>query len=177
MRSRRAWIRRGLTVLIVLQLGIVFIAPVPESAPARAVGNSIERYMNFFEFTTRWSFFAPDPGSPPMFAEYELLDRAGNGIGVGKWPEEQASYFFADRQFRRVVMNSYFVNLPEASERLLVPWLCRTKKGDHGETVNAVRLWKSVAKLQTREQVASGERRPAEEVRQPLSLEFCKGAT
>ncbi|HUP56287.1 MAG TPA: hypothetical protein VM598_02465 [Bdellovibrionota bacterium] len=160
---------------MVFHLMIVFLAPIPESKPARAIAPIFQRYINFFEFSPNWNFFAPDPGPPPIFSEYELLDREGNSVGVGTWPEHPNPYFLTDRQSRRVAMARFVISTPENQERIMVPWLCRSKKGDHGEEVSSVRLWKSMIKVPTLEEFHARERKPASEERTRLlvSRNFC----
>jgi hypothetical protein len=153
---------------------VVLLSPVPESGPAKAITPYLQKYLYFFEFTPNWNFFAPDPGPPPIFADYELLDRDGRVVKTGHWPESPNPYFFTDRQSRRVAMARFVIATPENEERVMLPWLCRTK-GEHGEDVNSVRLWRTAYKVPTLEEFKSKERKPASEehVRFLVSLNFC----
>jgi hypothetical protein len=154
---------------------VVFLAPVPESGPSQAITPYLQKYLYFFEFTPNWNFFAPDPGPPPIFADYELMDHDGNVVKTGHWPESPNPYFFTDRQSRRVAMARFVIATAENEERVMVPWLCR-ERGDHGEDVSSVRLWKTAFKVPTLDEFKSKERKPASDdrIRILVSRSFCE---
>jgi hypothetical protein len=99
-----------------------------------------------------WSFFAPEPGPPPVFLEYEALDSSGAQISRGYWPQLKSPYFWRERQNRRISLARFMTSKPERARRLGGEFICRKSPGAH-----SIRLWSTMYTVSALPQVASGE--------------------
>lgn len=153
MEKRRLILRIGLSIVISFHLICAITVPSQGTYIASRVAWFAEPYMNFFELSSRWSFFAPDPGPPPFYIEYELLDQDGNSIAKSTFPEKESPYFLRERQNRRIAAARFMVGADERTHEGMAPYLCRSRAGVH-----SVRLWRVQEAIPALRDVARGEK-------------------
>ncbi len=166
------WAKAALSVFIVFQLTVVLLAPNGDHYVGNFLKPVIEPYANFFELTSRWSFFAPEPGPPPVFVEYQLLGAHGAELQKARFPEEKNPYFIRDRQNRRIASAEFMMPGEDRVEKVMVPYLC----GNHPEA-ESIKLWRVAYTIPSMEDVASGKRQIGDEVnleRREVSHTFCE---
>lgn len=150
--ARKIVLKVGLTLFIVYHLYAVML--VPNSAGSYLGGRSaflIEPYLNFFEFVTCWGFFAPDPGPPPIFVEWELEGESGQTLSKGHFPDYPDPYFLRERQNRRSVIVRFMSLDDTRSEKMLAPYLC-----EQNPKAVSVSLWRTYYNLPTLEDAVRG---------------------
>lgn len=174
--SRKARIYAGLlSAFLLFHLAVIIIVPNKQTYISGRFASVFMPYANLFEFSSGWSFFAPEPGPPPIYLEWALLDKNGEEIGQGRWPEVKDPYFFRDRQNRRIAATRFMASDDTHAEKMMVPVLCASDP-----RVHSVRLWKLVVGLPTLTDVADGKRTIGDEQdldRRAVSLDFCGGET
>jgi hypothetical protein len=153
------WFYAALSLLIVFHLFAVLLAPNSQNYLGSRAAPLINPYISFFEIASQWGFFAPDPGPPPIFVEYELVGAEGNATGSGTWPERKDPYFLRERQNRRIAVTRFAMAGPQRIERTLGPYFCRK----HPEA-KSVRLWTVVDEIPNLHDVAAGKRKIADGV-------------
>lgn len=166
------WAKAALSVFIVFQLTVVLLAPNSDHYVGTKLKPFVEPYANFFELTNKWSFFAPEPGPPPVFVEYELLDSKGESIRIARYPEEKNPYFLRDRQNRRIASVEFMMPGEDRVEKVMVPYLC-----GKNPQADSVKLWRIAYQIPTMEDVASGKRQIGDDVnleRRVVSHTFCE---
>jgi len=166
------WAKAALSVFIVFQLTVVLLAPNGDHYIGTLLKPVIEPYANFFELTNKWSFFAPDPGPPPVFVEYEVLAKHEETITQARFPQEKNPYFIRDRQNRRIASVEFMMPGEDRVEKVMVPYLC----GKFPEA-ESVKLWRVAYQVPPIEDVASGKRKIGDEVnmeRRVVSHTFCE---
>ena len=131
--------RLGLYGFIFFHLFSIVVAPNGTGQLGVRTSFVTEPYLKVFEFMTSWSFFAPDPGPPPMYLEWELLDSQGNSLELTRWPTDPSPFFFRERQNRRLASVRFMLAEDARAEKMMIPYLCHT----HPEA-NVVRLWRIV---------------------------------
>ncbi len=142
----------------------------------------VEPYVHFFELAARWNYFAPDPGPPPVFIEWELVDQDSHVFELGRMPKDLINpYFFTDRQTRRVSVVKFMVSDDFYSEHMLVPYLCAKNSPQYGRNdnkIHSVKLSKVMYTLPTLVDVKNKVRKIGDEVgmiRQEIGRTFCSG--
>jgi hypothetical protein len=167
--------RALLAIPVTYQLLVVLITPNTQNIIGAKAYPFIAGYARNLEFAGTWTFFAPDPGPPPLALEWELLDKSGQPTSRGKMPEEEVNpFFFADRQARRAGAVRFMLMTDGLTEKMMVPYLCKS----HPEA-NSVRLWSTVYPVPTMEDIASGKRslRDHKDLeRKEISLSFCRSS-
>ncbi len=111
----------------------------------------LSSYLNFFGLLTQWSFFAPNPGPPPIYLEWELVDRHGGILEAARWPEFPDPFFLRERQNRRIVAVRNMVEFDLRASKMMLPYLCKKK-----EDVNRVRLWSLIYSIPSRLEIVRG---------------------
>lgn len=171
-RPRLTVIKAALSAFIVFQLFSVLLVPNAQNWLGTKAAPVIEPYVNFFELTNAWSFFAPDPGPPPVFVEYEKLDRKGESLGLGRWPEVKDPYLLRERQNRRIAAAEYMMANELRAEKMMLQYLCR----QHPEA-GSFRIWRIMYTVPDFQDVASGKRKIGDDVgleRRLVSHSFCE---
>ncbi len=161
-----------LSLFILYHLYAVTLIPNSQTYLGLKSAPWIEPYVNFFEFVTQWGFFAPEPGPPPLFIEYELVDQEGKSIEVGRWPEIPDPYFLRERQNRKVNVVRFMATATGRAEMMMAPYFCK-----QNPKVSSVRLWRLYYNLPSLEQAAAGVKSASEGVksdRYSISNSFCK---
>ncbi len=169
--------RRKTAVRLIISLWIVFhlfalvLGPNPQNYWGKTSGAVLEPYANFLGLVSTWSFFAPDPGPPPHYIEYEVYGKKQKILAEGEFPERKNPYFFQDRQNRRVTSARFMINQWERAEKMLVPYLCRKSAG-----AVRVRLWQVLHPIPTLWDVEQGKKipnDPKDADRREISSTFC----
>lgn len=168
-------VQAGLSLAVVFHLLVILLMPNAHTWLAQRALGWLEPYVHALELTPQWNFFAPDPGPPPLFVEWELEDERGERIGTGHFPERWDPFFLRERQNRRVAMTRFMVQSDARTEQIMLSYLCRR----HPEA-SGVTLWRTVYSTPSLESVAKGERRIGDEEgvqRQWVSHSFCERGT
>jgi hypothetical protein len=161
-----------LSVALVFHLTCVLWIPNLESVVGNELRGWILPYLNLFELTDTWSFFAPNPGLP-AFVEWETEGAQGQVLAHERWPEVPSPYSWSERRLRRVAAADFMIKSESSVERILLPYLCR-----RDPRVEAVRLWRVAQSLPSADEVAGGRRKIGDEVgqdRRYVSHTFCQG--
>lgn len=164
--------RAGLSVFLIYHLFAVIVVPNGNTYLGKVVAPYVEPYANFFELTNAWSFFAPEPGPPPVYIEYELLDRKGESFHRGRWPEYPDPFWMRDRQNRRIAAAEYMMASETRAERMMLQYLCA-----RNPEAGSARIWRVMYSIPGFREVASGTRRIGDEVnmeRRLVSHSFCE---
>ena len=162
-----------LSLFVVFQLFAVVLAPNKETYLGAHVAPVIEPYLNFLELASTWNFFAPDPGPPPVYVDWELLDEKGQIIGKGIMPERVDPFVLRERQNRRIALTRFLIYSDQRVEQIFAPYLCRI----HPEA-SSVRIWRATYNTPRLSEVADGTRQIGDEAdveRRSVAHHFCKG--
>lgn len=173
--SKRRVLRALLSVAIVWHLAAILIAPNKDTYLALKAAPLIEPYVNFLELASSWNFFAPDPGPPPIYVEWEVLDSKLGTLERGRWPETADPYFLRERQNRRIASARFMAFSDTRTEQILLPYLCRTRAGTGA---HSIRLWRTVYTIPGIKEVVDGKRTIGDDVgvdRHWVSHSFCQG--
>ncbi len=109
--------------------------------------------LHFFEMTTRWSFFAPEPGLSVSSLEWEWLDKNGQSLGFGEFPNLHEISFFRESMNRRIVTTRFLLAFDSRVEKIVSRFLCQGRND-----VSSVRLWRKEYQTPLWNEVASGKR-------------------
>lgn len=145
------WLKRLASAWLCFHLFAVLIVPASVHYVASRTRGLVEPYVNLLGINTTWNFFAPEPGPPPVFVEFEAIDSAGNQITRGYWPNPESPYFWRERQNRRVALARYMLGETARAERLMGVFLCRRNPGAH-----AIRMWRTMYDVASLPSVAEG---------------------
>lgn len=168
-------IKAVLSLFLVFHLFCVVLTPNKSSYLGQVTAPWVEPYMDFLTLSVTWGFFAPEPGPPPVFVEWELVNEKGEGYAKSRWPEFPDPYFLRERQNRRMQLIRSIVSSDERIEQVMLPFLCQKYPDAH-----AVRLWRAVYGVPSLTEVASGARKIADESqvdRKAISHSFCTRTT
>ena len=154
LNSKKKWIYAGLSGWLVFHLFCIVLAPNSNSYLGQVSMPIVSPYINFFELASQWGFFAPDPGPPPLFIEYELVGQDGNGYLTSTFPEHDPKYALREPQNRRVAMARFLLRAPENLKKIMGAYFCRQNKD-----ATAVRFWRVVESIPGLSDVAAGKRR------------------
>lgn len=174
MATTRAnfFVKVGMSLWLVFHLFVIAFVPNAQNYLGMKLAPVIGPYANFFELTNAWSFFAPEPGPPPVFIEYELLSRAGDSLRNGLWPDLNEKLIFRDRLNRRIAVAEYMISSEQRAEKMMAPYLC-SRNPDAG----SVRLWRVAYGLPGFNEVAKGGKPLRDESRierHLVSHNFCE---
>jgi len=167
-------VKAALSVWIIYHLFIVLLVPNGQGFLGRKISPWVEPYVNFFEFTNVWSFFAPEPGPPPVYIEYELIHRHDGSSQFGKWPSVRSPYSLRERQNRKIAAAEFMMSSELRAEKMMTHYLCK-----QNPTVGSIRLWRVMYSIPEFRDVAEGKRSIGDEVqmeRKLVSHSFCEEA-
>lgn len=162
--------KAGLSLFVVFHLFCVLLVPNSDNYAGNYFLKIMEPYLYFFEMTNNWNFFSPNP-EPPVYVEYELLDDQGNSYSSGQWPDTKETYFWSDRQTRRISAADFMVNQELRAEKMMVGYFCHQIPQPHG-----IRIWRSMDTIPTPAEIVSGKRRIGDKIgtdRKFVSHTFC----
>lgn len=125
MASNRTFkfVRVALSVFIVWQLiGAIFI-PNLSSYTGAKLAKIYVPYMNGLGLGGIWSFFAPEPFSPPMFIDYTLEMKDKLPVS-GRFPDVNEEHFFRASMNRRISLVRFILTDPKHSEFMFMNYIC-----------------------------------------------------
>ena len=172
--SRGLVLRIATSMLLVFHLICLGVAPQRDSLLGNILGPFIDPYTQFLELEVSWSFFAPEPGPPPVFIEWEGLAKDGAVLSIGKFPESPDPYWIRERQNRRLLLARFMVLADHRTEGVMLPYLCRTLPN-----ADSIRLWRTQYTIPEMRAVASGSRQIGDDFesqRRLTSHSFCPEA-
>lgn len=152
--KRNRGLYAALSVFLVYHLFCVIIAPNSSSYFGRRFEGVISPYVSFFELASQWGFFAPDPGPPPVFVEYEVVGGGGDLLATGSWPEPGNPYALRERQNRRIGVARFMIGSDIRIEKMMGPYVCGLYP-----RAKSVRLWRVVRGMANLYDVVEGKRR------------------
>jgi len=126
-----------LSLPLAFHLFCIFLAPNANNYIGMIAVPWVEPYVRALSIASTWGFFAPEPGPPPIFIEYELIGDDGESLKLGRFPDRERVSFLRERDNWELATVRYLMNDPAASEPVMVNWLCRR----HPEAAQ-VRVWK-----------------------------------
>lgn len=153
MAASRKVFRLILSIFIVFHLFAILLAPNSQTYLGIQAAFFVQPYVNFLGLASQWGFFAPDPGPPPVFIEYELFGDNGSSLGTKTWPEKKSSFWLRERQNRRIAVARFLVASNERTEKMMGPYLC----SQHREA-RSVKLWRVVGTIPNLHEVAAKKR-------------------
>lgn len=151
-RIRGMLIKSCLSIFLLFHLAVMLLVPNGDNRVGAASAPFMEPYVEFFEFSEHWSFFAPDPGEP-VYIQWELVNKIGATIGQGMFPDAKGPYLFGERQDRRLLAAVFMIFDDSKLVKIMVPYLCASNP-----QVDSVSLWKIVDSPISMEDAASGKR-------------------
>ena len=116
---------------------VLIVSPKRESYLGELLSPITDRYTQFLEILVPWSFFAPEPGPPPVYIEWEILGPGEGMVARGQIPEAQSPYWIRERQNKRIVFTRFLMGDEKRIEDVMVPYLCKLYPA-----ANSIRLWK-----------------------------------
>jgi hypothetical protein len=165
------YMKLGLSVAIVFQLFCVCFAPNRNAYLRNRFSSFTDPYTNFMGLASTWSFFAPDPGPPPLYIEYEIFDKKGGSLRSGTWPSPDEKFFFTDRALRRGAAAQFMLSHPDYAMNMLIPYFCQ-----NDSEIGSVRLWTTIYSTPSLQEVAEGKRTIGDDVnleKKSLGYDFC----
>lgn len=168
----RTGLRVVLSLFLLWHFPVVLIAPNSSIESLRSPDSLFNRYVGNFALGPYWSFFAPEPGPPPIYLEWELENKLGQVIGRDMMPQPKSPYFFRDQQSRRIAFTSFVFADPTRLDAVMTSYICK-----HNPEADAIRLYRSSDPIPTMLDVAEGRKLPGDEkerVRQTIAHSFCK---
>lgn len=115
----------GLSMFVCFHLASMFLTPNWQNYLGDRASTVLTPYVNFFELTGNWSFFAPDIGPPPIFLEWEIFDKKRKLIEHDRWPPPPEAFFLRERQNRRISAVRFMLAAENRAGRMMTPYLCR----------------------------------------------------
>lgn len=139
----------GLSFALVFHLlGVIFI-PNSTSYTGQKIEKIVFPYMYHLGLSGAWSFFAPEPFSPPMYLDYVVTIKDRAPIS-DRFPKLENEFFFQARQNRRVSVARFIMQDTANVEYMFASHICQTFEGAESIKVWAVRGiqpdWDSVQK-------------------------------
>jgi hypothetical protein len=169
--QKQGWIKAGLSLAILFQLFCVCLAPNRNAYLRSRFSSFTDPYTNVMGLASTWSFFAPEPGPPPLYINYEMFDKNGVSLRTGSWPDPKDKFFFSDRALRRGAATQFILSRPDDAVNMLIPYFCH-----RDPTIGSVRLWTSIYGIPPMEDVADGKRAIGDDVNlqhKALGYDFC----
>ncbi|MBI3543207.1 MAG: hypothetical protein HY075_08045 [Deltaproteobacteria bacterium] len=142
-----------ISVFLAYHLFCVILAPNSMSYLGGRFHWVVAPYVSFFNLASQWGFFAPDPGPPPVFIEFETVGADGETLATGTWPEKGDPFFLRERQNRRIGVARFLMAANERIEKTLGPYYCKAYPA-----AQSVKLWRVVKGMAALTDVAEGKR-------------------
>jgi hypothetical protein len=162
----------GLSLYILYHLYGVALAPNSQTYLGLRSAPFVEAYLGTFEFMSTWGFFAPEPGPPPIYVEWTLLDKNGNSLQEDRFPPSPDTFFIRERQNRRNSIVRFLSVDDTRIEKTLIPYLCRQNPG-----AVSVRTWRIAYSIPSPLEVTQQSRTLKDSVGQDkhwVGHSFCK---
>ena len=103
-------------------LGVIFL-PNLSSYTGQFISKIYLPYMNGLGLGGAWSFFAPEPFSPPMYVDYTLEMKDAISVS-GRFPDEQEYFFFRSPKNRRGSLTRFILSEDKHSEFMFMNYIC-----------------------------------------------------
>jgi hypothetical protein len=162
-----------LSAFIVFHLAAVVLTPHEQNYVSFASNFIFSPYVQFFELGSAWSYFAPDPGPPPVFIAWESYDAHGNELDSGRWPDLNDHPLLSERRVRRVALARFASPDDNRVVKMMLPYLCGRSPG-----IRSVRIVRQVYPTVLLQEVADGRRSLMDEKvvdSHVVGLELCEG--
>ncbi len=163
-----------LTLFLLFHLSVLLITPNKENYFGYRLFHVFQPYVNFFEFSSEWTFFSPDP-SPPLYIDWKIFDQAGAEIKSGSFPETISPFIVGDRQVRRISATRFMLMGDGLAQKTLVPYLCHQTPGAY--SVRMTRIFQNPPKMI---EIIEGKKEPGDTSaydRADLGMEFCENGS
>ena len=173
MKLSRGVQKAFIALIVSYQLLVMVLTPNSENIFGTRLSPFVYNYASFMDFMSTWGFFAPDPGPPPTFLEWELMDKTGKMISHGNFPDFPNPFFLSDRQMRRESAVRYMLFNPNQAGRMWFSYLCK-----NNPEANSVRLSLGLYPVPTMEDVITGKKHIGDRTdvsRTNIGLDFCEG--
>jgi hypothetical protein len=158
---RRKAFKIALSVFLAFHFFCISLVPSGQNYAVYLVAPIVEPYVKLLSIGSTWSFFAPDPGPPPLYIEYELLSADGTHLDQKRWPDDQNAPFFREQRAWRATLARGLIALPTGGEQFMGPYLCRINSGAF-----SIRMWTLEFGAPSLLDVRDGKRRVGDEVDQ-----------
>lgn len=116
---------------------MLVVAPKRDSYLGELVSPVLDPYTQFLEILVPWSFFAPEPGPPPVYVEWEILGDEEKLLSRGQIPEYPSPFWNRERQNKRIVFTRFLMGEEKRIDAVMVPYLCK----QYPDAVS-IRLWR-----------------------------------
>lgn len=169
--KKRTFLKAILSMGIAFHLFCIVLVPNSQNYLGFLAAPVVEPYIRMLALASTWGFFAPDPGPPPVYIEYEALGADGSTLRSSRWPDDSKKPFARERRIWRVSMARTLANLPAGSEQILGPYLC-----SENPDAAMVRMWRVSFGMPTLLDVRDGRRAIGDEVdvdRRSVGLSYC----
>mgnify|MGYP001583738600 CR=1 FL=1 len=166
-----SWKRAIASFFVLYHLTAILIGPSPMGYFHQALLPVFHPYWAALEFGSTWSFFAPEPGSPPTFLEWEAEDEKGVR-STGRFPAFPSPFWNRERQTLRLSIVGYIFMNEGATERAMLPYLCRTLPQAQSNS-----LWRTIYGVPPLKPFAEGTQKlglNTQPIRQWVSHSFCE---
>jgi hypothetical protein len=110
---------------VVFHLASMLLTPNWQNYLGERSASILTPYVNFFELTGNWSFFAPDIGPPPIFLEWKIFDSQHRMIEQDRWPPASRTLFWREQQNRRISAVRFMLAAEGRAEQMITPYLCK----------------------------------------------------
>jgi len=121
--KRIGW-KAGLNSLLVFHLMGIALAPLGLNYIGHQLGPWLEPYLRSLQLASSWGFFAPDPGPPPIYIEYEVRNLSGHWVETFQWPARRDPYFLRERQIWRIAASRHLMNQANGMTQMFGPHIC-----------------------------------------------------
>jgi hypothetical protein len=159
-----------LTLYLLFHLFVIFITPNSQNYFGYRLIHVFKPYINFFEFSSDWTFFSPDP-APPLYIEYKVFDRDGKEMSSGTFPESGNPFILGDRQIRRISAARFMLLGDGTAQKTLAPYLCVKNEGAF--SVRLTRVYEYPPHMIDIIEGKKDVRDTSGTVRSEIGMEFC----
>ena len=170
-KRKYMFLKAVLSVGIAFHLFCIVLVPNSQNYVGYLVAPVVEPYIRMLSLASTWGFFAPDPGPPPVYIEYEALSIDGTLLRSNRWPDNSKKPFFREQRIWRVSLARSLTNIQAGSEQIIGPYLCKLNP-DAG----MVRMWRVMYGMPSLLDVRDGKRVVGDEVdqdRRSVGLTYC----
>jgi hypothetical protein len=171
----RAVSRSAISIFVVYHLLCAVTIPQVPNAISDRIRPLVLPYAKLMVMIGTWGFFAPDPGPPPTYLQWEALNKDGESISSGTYPEDAARLFWAERRLRRITSVRFMLQDPDRPLRMMLPYICHKIPA-----ANSVRIAVEVYPVPSFGDVTDGKGQlmdPKTMERKSAGYDFCNRST
>ncbi len=125
-RRKSRMIRWSLNAFLVFHVLGILLAPLGLNYIGHRMGPWMEPYLRTLQLASSWGFFAPDPGPPPMYLEFELEGEDGRWNEVHRWPHSAENYFLRERFIWNLAVSRHLINQGANVGEVFGPYVCKS---------------------------------------------------